>query len=69
MRKDSRGAHYRSDYPDTLDLENSSYTTVRLGTDESPNIGNKPVVFTIVKPGQSLIEGEAGAPVVNTAEN
>jgi len=66
-REDSRGAHYRSDHPHTLDLENSTYTTVSLGTDGILNTGNKSVDFTIVKPGQSLIEGEAGAPVVNTS--
>ena len=28
-REDSRGAHFREDYPDTRDLESSRYTVVR----------------------------------------
>ncbi|MGA0025007.1 MAG: L-aspartate oxidase [Burkholderiales bacterium] len=53
-REDSRGAHYRADFPDVRDLENSRYTCVswqdgRFASD------TRPVHFTRVKPGQSLL--------------
>jgi fumarate reductase flavoprotein subunit len=57
-REDSRGAHYRTDFPETRDLENSRNTVVRLNggmieTDEQA------VQFTRVKPGETLIEEAA----------
>jgi fumarate reductase flavoprotein subunit len=54
QREDSRGAHYRNDYPDVRDLENSRYTTVRIDGGRF-DYGTRPVVFSRVKPGQSLI--------------
>jgi fumarate reductase flavoprotein subunit len=54
QREDSRGAHYRNDHPDVRDLENSRYTTVRIEADRFA-YGTRPVVFSRVKPGQSLI--------------
>ena len=53
-REDSRGAHFRSDFPDVRDLENSRYTCVtwREGAFES---FTRPVHFTRVKPGESLL--------------
>ncbi|MEZ5740399.1 MAG: FAD-binding protein [Burkholderiaceae bacterium] len=62
-REDSRGAHFREDFPQTGDLHTSAYTRVSLtDTDrlQSLNIEMVPVEFSIVKPGESLIEGEAG---------
>ncbi len=61
-REDSRGAHYRSDFPESGAFETTRYTTVRMGDEETLKIGSEAVAFTIVKPGESLIEGEAGAP-------
>jgi fumarate reductase flavoprotein subunit len=61
-REDSRGAHYRSDFPDTGSLEESTFTAVTMATDSAMKPEMRPVEFTIVKPGESLIEGEAGAP-------
>ncbi|MEL0110968.1 MAG: hypothetical protein VW835_04475, partial [Rickettsiales bacterium] len=57
-REDSRGAHYRSDFPETRDLENSRNTVVRLngGAIET---GEQPVQFTRVKPGETLIREAA----------
>ena len=54
-REDSRGAHYRSDFPDVRDLANSHYTCVswregRFG------ITTRPVSFTRVRPGESLLK-------------
>lgn len=61
-REDSRGAHYRSDFPETGNLESTRFTTAVMSEDEHLEVGSEPVAFTIVEPGQSLIEGEAGAP-------
>jgi fumarate reductase flavoprotein subunit len=61
-REDSRGAHYRSDFPETGDLETTEFTSVSMDDGGAMKLDMKPVEFTIVKPGDSLIEGEAGAP-------
>ena len=60
-RENSRGAHYREDFPDSGDLAKSAYTVVRQG-DDGLDVGEEAVAFTIVEPGRSLIEDEAGAP-------
>jgi fumarate reductase flavoprotein subunit len=54
-REDSRGAHYRSDFPERGPLERSSFTSL----DASLNVQMKPVAFTRVKPGESLLENAA----------
>ncbi len=66
-REDSRGAHFREDFPETGDLDTSAYTVVRQGGD-GLEVGSERVAFTIVKPGESLIAGEAGAPPTAAAE-
>jgi fumarate reductase flavoprotein subunit len=53
-REDSRGAHFREDFPDAGRLEASAYTSARLEGDRLA-IAMKPVAFTRVKPGQTLI--------------
>jgi len=53
-RENSRGAHYRSDYPEAGDLDTSTYTRVRA-TDDGLAVEALPVRFTRVRPGQSLI--------------
>ena len=53
-REDSRGAHYRSDFPDVRDLENSRYTCVTW-KDGRFDSATRPVKFTRVKPGESLL--------------
>lgn len=62
VREDSRGAHYRADFPDAGAFKTSRYTTIRLGEGGALETGSEPVAFTIVKPGESLIDDEAGAP-------
>jgi fumarate reductase flavoprotein subunit len=54
-REDSRGAHYREDFPEVRDLENSSFTCVTL-SDGKFSAATKPVQFTRVKPGESLLK-------------
>jgi len=54
-REDSRGAHFRSDFPETGALERSAYTSARL-VDEAVVIAHKPVGFTRVRPGETLLK-------------
>ncbi|WP_274425270.1 L-aspartate oxidase [Chelativorans sp. YIM 93263] len=56
-RTDSRGAHYREDFPETGDLETTAYTSVSL-QDGKPRVEMVPVDFSVVKPGETLIEDE-----------
>ncbi|MEP5926255.1 MAG: succinate dehydrogenase/fumarate reductase flavoprotein subunit, partial [Nitratireductor sp.] len=60
-REDSRGAHFREDFPETGALEETSFTRITQ-TDTGLALEMVPVDFSIVAPGQSLIEDEAGAP-------
>jgi fumarate reductase flavoprotein subunit len=54
-RQDSRGAHYRDDFPQSGPLESSAYTSIRADGE----VAMKPVVFTRVLPGQSLLKHAA----------
>ena len=53
-RDDSRGAHFRADFPEVRDLENSRYTCVSWQDGRFAS-ETRPVHFTRVKPGQSLL--------------
>jgi fumarate reductase flavoprotein subunit len=53
-REDSRGAHFRDDFPEAGPLETSSFTSVRLN-DGRFELKIKPVAFTRVRPGESLL--------------
>ncbi len=53
-RKDSRGAHYRSDFPITDDFRRSAFTRARLQAGDVA-IDTEPVQFTRVKPGENLL--------------
>jgi fumarate reductase flavoprotein subunit len=53
-RENSRGAHYREDFPDAGSLEESYFTVVQLG-EQGLHIENRPVQFTMVKPGETIL--------------
>ncbi|MBA3477686.1 MAG: FAD-binding protein [Lautropia sp.] len=59
-REDSRGAHFREDFPGIDDLHHSTYTVVteRAG---ALAMRREPVVFNRVKPGQTLLEAGTAA--------
>jgi len=53
-RCDSRGAHFRGDFPQCGPLESSMFTSITGGT-----VSMKPVSFTRVAPGQTLLRNVA----------
>ncbi len=53
-RVDSRGAHFREDFPDTGDLPGSTYTVVRQKGD-ALELSRDPVHFTRVRPGETIL--------------
>ena len=53
-RENSRGAHYRDDFPDPGDIARSTYTRVRL-REGNLACDTVPVRFTRVRPGESLL--------------
>ena len=57
-RENSRGAHFRDDFPEAGDLETSTYTVARQ-RDGEMMVENRPVEFTRIRPGESLIEEDA----------
>ncbi|MGI9482722.1 MAG: L-aspartate oxidase [Hyphomicrobiales bacterium] len=59
-RENSRGAHYRDDFPEEGSLEKSRYTLVQI-EDGKLRAGDAPVEFSRVRPGESLLDepGEA----------
>ena len=59
-RENSRGAHYREDFPEPGDLATSTFTVVRQ-RDEYVEIGEEAVEFTIVRPAESLLNGKRAA--------
>ncbi len=58
FRRDSRGAHYREDFSQVSDLAASHYTCAHLTADQ-PVVNGEPVMFTRVRPGQSLLPQSA----------
>jgi fumarate reductase flavoprotein subunit len=53
-RRDSRGAHFRSDFPEAGALERSTFTSIN-----NMAVSMKPVAFTRVAPGQTLLRNVA----------
>ncbi|MBE0626340.1 MAG: FAD-binding protein [Burkholderiales bacterium] len=54
VRENSRGAHYREDFPDAGDLASSTYSLVQAAG-EGFSVSRVAVEFTRVKPGESLV--------------
>ncbi len=54
-REDSRGAHFREDFPKIRDLENSHYTRITL-RDGALNLSTQAVDFNRIKPGETLLD-------------
>ena len=59
-REDSRGAHYRSDFPEVRNLEHSRYACVTW-SNGTFSTEMRPVAFTRVKPGESLLKDKSAA--------
>ena len=59
-RENSRGAHFRSDFPEPGDLATSRFTVARQ-TAASLELTDEPVEFTHVKPGETLLRDQAAA--------
>jgi fumarate reductase flavoprotein subunit len=57
-RENSRGAHFREDFPDAGDLASSTFTVVRRHG-AGLAVTAAPVEFSIVRPGQSLLPDAA----------
>ncbi|MFK5980401.1 MAG: FAD-binding protein [Rhizobiaceae bacterium] len=53
-RENSRGAHFREDFPDSGSLESSYFTVARMNG-EAVDVTHEPVQFTIVKPGKTIL--------------
>ena len=57
-RENSRGAHFREDFPKAGAMEDSEFTVARL-ENGAVTVSNEPVQFTIVRPGETILpEGE-----------
>ena len=54
-REDSRGAHFREDFPETGDLAATRYTAVRL-EGGALTASSEPVAFTRIRPGETLLD-------------
>jgi fumarate reductase flavoprotein subunit len=57
-RENSRGAHFRSDFPGEGDLATSRFTVARQVADRL-EISDRPVEFTHVRPGETLLRDVA----------
>jgi len=65
-RENSRGAHFREDFPDAGPME-ESYFTVAREKDGAIDVSREKVRFTIVKPGETLLRPDEAESLVGVA--
>lgn len=56
-RQNSRGAHYREDYPDPGAMEDSEFTVAQMKNGRV-EVSRTPVEFTIVRPGETILPND-----------
>ncbi|MEM8952352.1 MAG: FAD-dependent oxidoreductase [Pseudomonadota bacterium] len=66
-RENSRGAHYREDFPEVGDLDSSYFTVARQSGDDL-RVEREAVVFSHVKPGETLLGDDEARSLVEAAE-
>lgn len=54
LRSNSRGAHFRDDFPDTGALDSSYFTCIQK-TSDGLSLEQQPVEFSLISPGDSLL--------------
>ena len=59
-RENSRGAHFREDFPDAGDLAASRYTLVQV-KENNLEVTDAPVIFSMIKPGETLLTAQDAA--------
>ncbi|WP_371228424.1 L-aspartate oxidase [Roseovarius sp. 2305UL8-3] len=64
-RENSRGAHFREDFPDPGPMEDSEFTIAQL-RDGAIAVRRAPVQFTIVRPGETVLPEDAPETLVAT---
>lgn len=57
-RENSRGAHFREDFPDAGAMEDSDFTVAQM-SGEDVQVTREPVQFTIVRPGETVLPKDA----------
>lgn len=57
-RENSRGAHYREDFPEPGALETSDFTVAQMQGD-AVTVTRQPVAFSIVRPGETILPDDA----------
>ncbi|MEP3783561.1 FAD-binding protein [Ascidiaceihabitans sp.] len=57
-RENSRGAHFREDFPDAGAMEDSDFTVAQMN-DGTVQVTREPVQFTIVRPGKTVLPEDA----------
>lgn len=57
-RENSRGAHFREDFPEPGAMEDSDFTVASL-RDGHVDVSREPVQFTIVRPGETVLPKDA----------
>ena len=66
-RENSRGAHFREDFPDAGAMQ-KSYFTFASGYGDAISVTRAPVQFTIVKPGETLLGEDEAKTLIKAAQ-